>query len=68
MKIWASAKGSDGNGTLEDGRLKFFFVWQVLKMTRENLSELCALTVFSAHSPADCLGEWAGGGTVWLPG
>lgn len=67
MKIEASAKGSDGNVTLEDGRQKFFFVWQVLKMTRENPFEFSALTVLSTHSPTDCFGDWAGVGTVWLP-
>lgn len=47
MKIWAYAKGSDGYVTLEDGRLKFFFVWQVLKMKRENPQQFNSLTFIS---------------------
>lgn len=49
MKIWAYAKGSDGYVTLEDGRLKFFFVWQVLKMKRENPQQFNSLTFISTQ-------------------
>ena len=49
MKIWAYAKGSDGYVTLEDGRLKFFFVWQVLKMKRENPQQFSSLTFISTQ-------------------
>ncbi|KPZ12959.1 hypothetical protein [Pseudomonas syringae group genomosp. 3] len=49
MKIWAYAKGSDGYLTLEDGRLKFFFVWQVLKMKRENPQQFSSLTFVSTQ-------------------
>ncbi|RMV27205.1 hypothetical protein ALP12_200380 [Pseudomonas savastanoi pv. phaseolicola] len=49
MKIWAYAKGADGYVTLEDGRLKFFFVWQVLKMKRENPQQFSSLTFISTQ-------------------
>ncbi|KTC62422.1 hypothetical protein [Pseudomonas savastanoi] len=49
MKIWAYAKCSDGYVTLEDGRLKFFFVWQVLKMKRENPQQFSSLTFISTQ-------------------
>lgn len=49
MKIWAYAKGSDGYVTLEDGRLKFFFIWQVLKMKRENPQQFSSLTFISTQ-------------------
>lgn len=49
MKIWAYAKGSDGYVTLEDGRLKFFFVWQVLKMKREKPQQFSSLTFISTQ-------------------
>jgi len=49
MKIWAYAKGADGYVTLEDGRLKIFFVWQVLKMKRENPQQFSSLTFVSTQ-------------------
>jgi hypothetical protein len=49
MKIWAYAKCSDGYVTLEDGRLIFFFVWQVLKMKRENPQQFSSLTFISTQ-------------------
>ena len=49
MKIWAYAKCSEGYVTLEDGRLKFFFVWQVLKMKRENPQQFSSLTFISTQ-------------------
>ncbi|KJZ45560.1 hypothetical protein [Pseudomonas fluorescens] len=53
MKIWACAKGPNGYINREDGRYRLYFIWQVLKMRRENPSEFNALTFFSTHSRED---------------
>lgn len=53
MKIWACAKGSNGFINREDGRYKLYFIWQILKMKRENPAEFSALTFFSTHSRED---------------
>ncbi|WP_165667186.1 hypothetical protein [Metapseudomonas otitidis] len=50
MKIWACAKGANGYINREDGRYRLYFIWQVLKMRRENPPEFNALTFFSTHS------------------
>jgi hypothetical protein len=50
MKIWAYAKGANGFINGEDGRHKFFFIWQVLKMRRLSPDQFSALTFFSTHS------------------
>ena len=50
MKIWACAKDSNGFINRDDGRYKLFFIWQVLKMRRENPTAFSALTFFSTHS------------------
>ncbi|KPW62243.1 chromosome partitioning protein ParA [Pseudomonas syringae pv. broussonetiae] len=53
MKIWACAKSFNGFINREDGRYKLYFIWQILKMKRENPSEFSALTFFSTHSRED---------------
>lgn len=53
MKIWACAKGPNGYINREDGRYKLYFIWQILKMKRENPSEFSALTFFSTHPRED---------------
>ncbi|MBJ2280175.1 hypothetical protein JFT58_18010 [Pseudomonas sp. MF6767] len=50
MKIWACAKGPNGYINREDGQYKLYFIWQILKMKRENPAEFSALTFFSTHS------------------
>jgi hypothetical protein len=53
MKIWACAKAVNGFLKREDGRYKLYFIWQILKMKRENPAEFRALTFFSTHSRED---------------
>ncbi|AZG85725.1 hypothetical protein N032_08605 [Pseudomonas syringae pv. pisi str. PP1] len=53
MKIWACAKNFNGFINREDGRYKLYFIWQILKMKRENPAEFSALTFFSTHSRED---------------
>lgn len=50
MKIWACAKDFNGFINREDGRYKLYFIWQILKMKRENPQQYSALTFFSTHS------------------
>ncbi|MCR8721558.1 hypothetical protein NVV30_23040 [Pseudomonas syringae] len=53
MKIWACAKNFNGFINREDGRYKLYFIWQILKMKRENPAAFSALTFFSTHSRED---------------
>lgn len=50
-KIWAYAKGDSG-GFIKDerGRLKFFFIWQALKLKKHDIFEFNKLTFFSTQS------------------
>lgn len=50
MKIWAYAKNSTGFINREDGRYKLFFIWQALKLKRENYQYFESLTFYSTHS------------------
>lgn len=50
MKIWACAKDLTGFINREDGRYKLFFIWQALKLKRENYQYFESLTFYSTHS------------------
>lgn len=50
MKIWAYAKNSTGFINREDGRYRLFFIWQALKLKRENYQYFESLTFYSTHS------------------
>ena len=49
-KIWAYAKGDTGSFIKDElGRLKLFFIWQVLKLKKHNIFEFNKLTFFSTQ-------------------
>ena len=50
MKIWACAKDVNGFINREDGRYKLFFIWQALKIKRENYQYFESLSFYSTHS------------------
>ncbi|NWD60004.1 hypothetical protein [Pseudomonas sp. IPO3774] len=50
MKIWACAKNSNGFINREDGRYKLFFIWQALKLKRENYHFYESLSFYSTHA------------------
>jgi hypothetical protein len=50
-KIWAYAKGDSGSFIKDErGRLKLFFIWQVLKLKRHDIFEFNKLTFFSTQT------------------
>ncbi|EJM11100.1 hypothetical protein PMI21_05185 [Pseudomonas sp. GM18] len=50
MKIWACAKDANGFINREDGRYKLFFIWQALKLKRENFNYYSSLIFYSTHA------------------
>ncbi|WP_338545131.1 hypothetical protein V6W80_19405 [Pseudomonas benzopyrenica] len=52
MKIWACAKKNGQFLNHDDGRFKLFFIWQVLKIKREDPDLYDSLVFFSTHSKA----------------
>lgn len=50
MKIWACAKDLNGFIHRDDGRYRLFFIWQVLKLKREQYDYFSTLEFFSTHS------------------
>lgn len=50
-KIWAYAKGDSGSFIKDErGRLKLFFIWQVLKLKKHDIFEFSKLTFFSTQT------------------
>lgn len=50
-KIWAYAKGNSGSFIKDErGRLRLFFIWQVLKLKKHDIFEFNKLTFFSTQT------------------
>ena len=50
-KIWAYAKGESGNFIKDErGRLKLFFIWQILKLKKHDIFEFNKLIFFSTQT------------------